>query len=456
MVHQNEFQAVVLAGGKGSRMTELTAGKPKCLLPIANMPMIWYPLKLLEQSNFAETIVIVSDAVKVDVVAAIDKLNLTIKTDVIGIPDAEDIGTADSIRFIHDKIHSDFVVISSDLIANIDISETLNLYRKHNASITALILQTPKTPEDFVQPGPKSKQKPERDLIGIDRETGRIVFLASASDFEETINMPNKLLKKHSDFIVHSKLLDAHLYVINKWVLNFLIHRKNFNTLKGELLPYIVKKQLDKPNTSMDDKNASVVKMDIKKDIFQFAVEKPLDNLIRNMSAFNDHITDMDDAYHGDIIRCYAHIINGKCGLRANTLQMYSLANAIVDKWFDLKKDEVSLSNISPTATVKSSQVQNCIIDENSLISEKTSLKQSYISNNVIVNPKTRISKSIIMSNVTIKERCVIENCIICNDCTIEEETELKDCLVGANHIVPPGSHHTREVLTDIDRLMEI
>lgn len=226
-----EFQAVVLAAGKGSRMTELTAGKPKCLLPIANMPMIWYPLKLLEQSNFTEAIVVVSESIKADVSVAIDKLNLNIKSEIVGVPGAEDLGTADSLRFIHEKIHSDLVVISSDLIANIDISETLNLYRKNNASITALLLQTPKLPEDFVQPGPKMKEKAaksqiERDLIGIDNETSRIVFLASASDFEDKINMPVKLLKKHSKFTVYSRLLDTHLYIINKWVLHFLVHHK--------------------------------------------------------------------------------------------------------------------------------------------------------------------------------------------------------------------------------------
>lgn len=47
-----EFQAVVLAAGKGSRMTEITAGRPKCLLPIANMPMVWYPLRMLEREGF--------------------------------------------------------------------------------------------------------------------------------------------------------------------------------------------------------------------------------------------------------------------------------------------------------------------------------------------------------------------------------------------------------------------
>ncbi|OXU19025.1 hypothetical protein TSAR_003293 [Trichomalopsis sarcophagae] len=457
MVQQNEFQAVVLAGGKGSRMTELTAGKPKCLLPIANMPMIWYPLKLLDQSGFTEAIVVVSECVKSDVVAAVDKLNLNIKAEIVGVADAEDIGTADSLRLIHEKIHSDLVVVSSDLIANIDLSETLNLYRKHNASLTALILQPAKTPEDFVQPGPKSKQKAERDLIGIDNETGRMVFLASASDFEESIKMPAKLLKKHSNFTVYSKLLDAHLYVINKWVLDFLVHHKNFSTLKGELLPYIVKKQLDKPKSVSEDKNASVVKMDTKKDIFRFALEKPFDALIRSMSSFNDHETDLEDAYHNDIIKCYAHVMNGKFGLRANTLQMYSLANAVVNDWYEMKKEgDLPCSSISTNATVKSTQLQSCRIDENAIVSEKTSLKQSYLSNNVVVEPKTRISRSVIMNNVTIKERCVIENCIICNGSTIEEGTQLKDCLVGAQHVVPSGSIHNREVLTDIDRLMEI
>lgn len=47
-----EFQAVVMAAGKGSRIPEMTATKPKCLLPVGNKPMIYYPLKLLENAGF--------------------------------------------------------------------------------------------------------------------------------------------------------------------------------------------------------------------------------------------------------------------------------------------------------------------------------------------------------------------------------------------------------------------
>lgn len=73
-----------------------------------------------------------------------------------------------------------------------------------------------------------------------------------------------------------------------------------------------------------------MVQVNLKEDIFRFAVAKPLDELIRRMSAFNDHSTDLQEAYHDDIIRCYAHIMNNGFGLRANTIQMYHLANSKV------------------------------------------------------------------------------------------------------------------------------
>lgn len=47
-----EYQAVVMAGGNGSRMVELTNTIPKCLLPVVNLPMVVYPLIQLENANF--------------------------------------------------------------------------------------------------------------------------------------------------------------------------------------------------------------------------------------------------------------------------------------------------------------------------------------------------------------------------------------------------------------------
>lgn len=47
-----ELQAVVLAAGPGSRVTDISQGV-KCLIPIANRPLLYYPLKMLENAHFA-------------------------------------------------------------------------------------------------------------------------------------------------------------------------------------------------------------------------------------------------------------------------------------------------------------------------------------------------------------------------------------------------------------------
>ena len=62
----------------------------------------------------------------------------------------------------------------------------------------------------------------ERDLIGIHEDTKRLLFLASTSDFEETMSLPGHLLRKNESICIHSRLVDAHIYIIKKWIVNFL------------------------------------------------------------------------------------------------------------------------------------------------------------------------------------------------------------------------------------------
>lgn len=47
-----EFQAVIMAAGTGSRMFPLTERIPKALLPVGNLPLIWYPINLLDKAGF--------------------------------------------------------------------------------------------------------------------------------------------------------------------------------------------------------------------------------------------------------------------------------------------------------------------------------------------------------------------------------------------------------------------
>lgn len=63
----------------------------------------------------------------------------------------------------------------------------------------------------------------ERDLIGIHEPSQRILLLASTSDYEETLSLSGHLLRNKEQICIHTRLCDAHVYILKKWVVDFLI-----------------------------------------------------------------------------------------------------------------------------------------------------------------------------------------------------------------------------------------
>ncbi|XP_077298702.1 eukaryotic translation initiation factor 2B subunit gamma [Arctopsyche grandis] len=452
-----ELQAVLLCGGPGSRLPELKGAPPKCLLPVGPYPLIWYPLNMLQKQGFQEVIVIVLDSKKTEIIAAIDKCNFKLSIQYVSIPEDEDLGTADSLRLVREYIITDVLVISCDFIADVDLSGMIDLFRRHDASAVALMFDN--GPQEFIQcPGPSSKVKPERDLVGIDKETQRLVFFASASDFEEEMKLPRALLKKHPVLSMHSKFLDAHVYIFKKWVLDFLDAKKHFSTIKGELLPFIVKKQLSKPTPNHSDEERLSKKVIDEADIFNFICQDPLDEKIRKFSFYNDHSHGMKGCYNNDVIRCYAYVAEkSSYAIRVNTLPTYCLINSKIMKiWDDIAKDS-PLVKIHVNSDVKSKQVDDLtIIGEQSNISEKTSFTSSIVGSNCMVENKIRVINTIIMNNVTLKEGCVLQDCIIYSGATVQEGCSLKLCIVGPDYVIPKGTNGSQQMYSKDEDMITV
>ncbi|PSN35021.1 Translation initiation factor eIF-2B subunit gamma [Blattella germanica] len=432
-----ELQAIVLAAGRGTRMTELTAGKPKCLLPIGNKPMVWYPLQLLECAGIRDAIVVVVEQVKIEVQNALERTGLKIRLEFVGIPGVEDWGTADTLRHLSDKIKTDVLVVSCDLVTDMKLFPVFDVFRKHSAGVVALFFhpQHGDSPP-IATPGPKSKQKPERDLVGLDAETSRLVFLASVSDFDDSVPLSRRLMRKHNRISI------------------------SFGTLKGEMIPYIVKKQLSRNNRTKSDHDTSGGGSgdDMKKDLFHFAQEDPLVHMIRNMSFYSDHSGDMLPAYHGDIVRCYGYVApTDNFGIRTNTVAAYCDINRRIKSLWSAMTGGSECIAVHQTSDIKSTQMdETCMVGEQTSIAEKTSIKGCNIGANCQIETKVRLTNCIIMNGVKVREGCVLTNCVLCDGVEIGRNSNLTDCLVGSQHSVPAEVTHANEVLTDVNRLMEI
>lgn len=62
----------------------------------------------------------------------------------------------------------------------------------------------------------------EKDIIGYDSKTSRLLLMASASDYEETMPLSSSLLYKCSNLSLSSNLLDSHMYIMKRWIVNYL------------------------------------------------------------------------------------------------------------------------------------------------------------------------------------------------------------------------------------------
>lgn len=96
---------------------------------------------------------------KTEIQNALDKSDLEIRIDYFSVSGDEDLGTADSLRLVHDKIKSDVVVLSCDLVSDVKLKGVLDLFRKHDATIASLLLK-PEQSQQLIVPGPKAKYKP--------------------------------------------------------------------------------------------------------------------------------------------------------------------------------------------------------------------------------------------------------------------------------------------------------
>ncbi|KAH8300707.1 hypothetical protein KR018_011818 [Drosophila ironensis] len=470
----SEFQAVVLAAGRGTRLPEVLGDAPKCLLPVGPYPLLWYPLNLLQQHNFSEVIVVVLEQEKLEIQSAMENTPLKLKLDYASIPSDSDFGTADSLRYIFDKIKSDFLVLSCDLVSNVSLYPLINKFREHDASLSLLLFPSG-FESDVVMPGPKTKHKPERDIIGIHADTQRLAFVSAASDCEDTLNIQRHLLKNRGRLDVYSRLVDAHVYVLKKWVIDYLHRKENISTFKGEFLPHLIKKQHAKrPPKAVQDTTSEVgvitknednvlhVRLEFLGcthnlnpfDYLQYVPHTILDQKITQTSLFNQSLS--HGPYHGDVVRCYAiQAPKEAIGVRVNnTLSFLAINRKLAGIWSELCGDSHPL--ISPGALVKSTQTKEIIAADNAKLSEKTSLNFSVFGPNCVINPKNIVSNSLIMSSAVVEEGCNIDNCIIGHRAVVKTGSVLKNCIIGPNYVVEEGTHSQAVHLSNADQYMEI
>lgn len=131
------MKALIMAGGKGSRLIELTKDMiPKPMIMLNNKPLLQYAIDNLIKYNINEIYISVGYQHNkiIDYFGNGEKLGVKINY----IIEEEPLGSGGALYYLKGKVKGDFVVCMGDALFDIDIPKMLQYHKDNNADITML------------------------------------------------------------------------------------------------------------------------------------------------------------------------------------------------------------------------------------------------------------------------------------------------------------------------------
>jgi mannose-1-phosphate guanylyltransferase len=126
-------QALVLAGGEGTRLRPLTYTVPKPVLPLAGRPHVAYVIDWLVRHG-VDDVVMSCGHLAEGVRAALTALEPGVEIRYAEEPDAR--GTAGAIRFAEELLGERFLVINGDVLCDLDLSALIDQHERTGAQAT--------------------------------------------------------------------------------------------------------------------------------------------------------------------------------------------------------------------------------------------------------------------------------------------------------------------------------
>ncbi len=132
------MKAILLAGGKGTRLRPLTLHTPKPIVPIFSRPFLYYQLDLLRQiPDITEVILSLNYQPRriEEVFGNGAGLGMNIRYLVGPSP----LGTGGAIKFAEPHLDRPVVVFNGDVLTQIDLNAVLKLHRERKAKATIVL-----------------------------------------------------------------------------------------------------------------------------------------------------------------------------------------------------------------------------------------------------------------------------------------------------------------------------
>jgi mannose-1-phosphate guanylyltransferase len=127
-------QALILAGGEGTRLRPLTSTTPKPVVPLVDRPFISYMLEWLRRHGVDEAILscgFMADGVR-SVLGDGDGLGVRLRY----VEEPEPLGTGGALKYAEEMLQERFLMLNGDVLTDIDLTAQLRQHEETGARVT--------------------------------------------------------------------------------------------------------------------------------------------------------------------------------------------------------------------------------------------------------------------------------------------------------------------------------
>ncbi len=194
-------KAIILAGGKGTRMKPMTNFLPKPMLRIHDKPILEHNIELLKRHGIKD--IIISIGHKGDKIKEYLGDGTQLEVNITYVEESAPMGTGGPLNLLKGKINNTFVLLNGDELKDIDIEDMFMFHRK-NKGIATIALTTVEDPSKY----------------GVAVMNGNKIMT---------------FIEKPSKKQIPSKLINAGLYILEPEVLKIV--PEGFSMIENDVFP---------------------------------------------------------------------------------------------------------------------------------------------------------------------------------------------------------------------------
>ncbi|MFM9903609.1 MAG: sugar phosphate nucleotidyltransferase [Pyrinomonadaceae bacterium] len=128
------MQALILAGGKGTRLRPLTVYTPKPIVPVLNRPFLLYQIELLKRAGITD--ITLSLSYQPDKIQQLLGNGSESGVNLRYITEPSPMGTGGAYRFAIDSSQETTVVFNGDILTNLDIGSLIECHKAKGSEAT--------------------------------------------------------------------------------------------------------------------------------------------------------------------------------------------------------------------------------------------------------------------------------------------------------------------------------